>query len=133
MSEGPSRVANALRHALADRSDVELAILFGSRARGDAREDSDVDVAMRGLGIDVASLAARLSTAVGHEVDIVSLDEAGIPLLQRLIAEGITVHENEPGVAASWRTATLLALEIDGPWYRRMAEAYLARVAQTGI
>ena len=133
MSEGQTGVADALRRALAAHHEVDLAIFFGSRARGDGRADSDVDVAVRGGEIDAAALAAELSSVVGHEVDVVPLGDAGIPLLQRLIAEGITVHEREPGVAAAWRTATLLALEIDGPWYRRMADAFLARVAETGI
>ena len=35
----------SLRRALLGRTDVRVAYLFGSRARGDAREDSDADVA----------------------------------------------------------------------------------------
>jgi predicted nucleotidyltransferase len=122
----------ALRAALAGRQDVRLALLFGSRARGEHRPDSDVDIAVI-ADVDPTALAAELSTALGLEVEIVPLVDPGVPLLERLIDEAHVVHEGQPGAAASWRTATLLALETDGPWYRRMRDAFLARVAQSGV
>ena len=46
-----------LREALRGRQDVHLAILFGSRARGRARPDSDVDLAVQGEDLDLLALA----------------------------------------------------------------------------
>ena len=50
---------------------LERMVLFGSRARGDAREDSDYDVAvfLRGMGDRFAemNLLADLGTAILHE------------------------------------------------------------------
>lgn len=40
---------------LRGRSEVRLALLFGSRARGRARPDSDVDVAVEGEGKHAAA------------------------------------------------------------------------------
>ena len=133
MGSRPTHLVEQLRAALAGRSDIEIAMLFGSRARGDEHEGSDVDLAVRGRDLDTAALAGALSEILGLEVDVVSLADPGIPLLQRLIDEAIVVHEGVAGAGASWRTATLLALEIDGPWYRRMRDAFLARVADRGV
>ena len=91
---------------------VEKAVLFGSRASGRARPDSDVDV-----GIEPADpllppsaeldLAARLSSASGAEVDLVRLDQDA-PLLGRKIARvGVCLLEATPGLFAAWRADAL--------------------------
>jgi predicted nucleotidyltransferase len=126
-------LVDAIRACLAGRKDVRLALLFGSRARGVHRPDSDVDIAVVAPGLDPAELAAELSSALGFEVDVVPLVDPGVPLLERLIDEAHVVHEGERGAAASWRTAALLTLETDRPWYRRMRDAFLARVARSGV
>lgn len=133
MDPATAELIEGIRAALAGRSDVRLALLFGSRARGDHRPDSDVDIAVIAPGLDPTELSAELSTALGLEVDVVPLVDPPIPLQERLVQEAQVVHEGQPGAGASWRTATLLALEIDGPWYRRMRDAFLARVAKTGV
>lgn len=49
--------------------------LFGSSTRGPLREDSDIDLAVRGLPAEVHFRAvAEVSRIVGRTVDIVSLD-----------------------------------------------------------
>jgi predicted nucleotidyltransferase len=122
-------VAGALRRALAARGDVRLGILFGSVARGRAREDSDVDVAVDAPGTDLLELAAELSVAVGREVHVVLLDQATYPLLCALVRDGVVVAEHPGGAAAEWRTRAILELETDRPWFERMRDAYLARLA----
>jgi predicted nucleotidyltransferase len=118
-----------IRQFLRGRTDVRLAIVFGSRARGTARPASDVDVAVSAPGIDVLALAADLSRVTGHEVDVVSLEDVSVPLLARLVQEGVGVHEARSGAVASWRARALADLETDRPWFARMREAWLARVA----
>lgn len=50
--------------------------VFGSRARGTARLDSDVDLAVRGLaGSDYIRLLVELEAAAECEVDLILLDE----------------------------------------------------------
>ena len=126
-------VIDALRSALARESGVRFAILFGSHARGRADSRSDVDVAVRAPGVDRLSLAARIGAALGVEVDVVDIDEADVPLLAEIVREGIVVHEGAAGEQASWRAAALAALEIDGPWYARMRDGWLRRVARSGV
>ena len=118
-----------LRDALRGRDDVQLVLLFGSEARGSAGPASDVDVAVLAPGVDLLGLAAKIREAVDREVDVVSLEDATIPLLMELVRDAIVVHEGVPGAHATWRFHALLSLETDGPWYRRMRDAFLARLA----
>lgn len=111
------------------REDVHLALLFGSFARGQARDDSDLDVAVLGPGVDVLAIAAALRDATQREVDVVALEHATIPLLQALVDDAIVLHEGVPGAAAHWRFHAVLTLETDGPAYRRMSDAFIARLA----
>lgn len=96
---------------------VELAYLFGSRARGDARPGSDVDVAvLLDAGrerLDPAvmlerhlHLAAQLHDAGAGEVDLVLLDDAPLPLRGRVAREGRPLYVRDQGVRAHWESRT---------------------------
>ena len=124
-----SGVLHSIRRALAGRPDVRLALVFGSIARGTARDDSDVDLAIDAPGVDRLALARDLSLAVGREVDVVDLASAGYPLLAAIVRDGVVVAAHAAGAEARWRTRALLALETDRPWFERMRDAYLARLA----
>lgn len=122
-----------LRATLAAMPGVSLALLFGSRARGTARDSSDVDVAISAAGLDLADLAATLSDACGKMVDVVSLDDPGFPLLEELVRDAELIHEGWPGRYAEWRSRALLTLDLDRVWYERMRDAWISRVARQGI
>jgi len=81
-----------LRHQAPAWPELKLAVLFGSRARGEAKSGSDADL---GLLLDPYSselrfrVEAELGRAAGGPVDIVLLDDAP-PLLRFEIArEGV--------------------------------------------
>jgi predicted nucleotidyltransferase len=112
---------------------VRLVLLFGSEARGRATEASDVDVAVFAPGEDLLVLASGLSEASGREVDVVSLEDPGIPLLEELLRDAELLYEREPGAYATWRSRALTLLDIDGPAHARMRDAWLARVARAGV
>jgi hypothetical protein len=106
---GPDpKLVEVLRAALTRGPALQLAVLFGSRARGDAREDSDFDLGI--VPVDPAlslhdelALAAVLSEAVRGEVDVVRLD-ADNPLLGREVAHtGVCVFEPRPGAFSAYR------------------------------
>jgi predicted nucleotidyltransferase len=128
-----SSLVEALQSALRGRADVMVALLFGSLARGAGRPDSDIDIAIVAPGIDWLSLRAELTDKLGREVDIAPLDTAGIPLLENVLRDGIVVHEAYPGAAAIFRSRALATLETDRPWFARMRDAWLQRVAEKGI
>jgi predicted nucleotidyltransferase len=129
--------ANALiqpfQQVLRARGDVALALLFGSRARGDASETSDVDVALLAPSADLFEIGAQLSQASGLEVDVISLADPGVPLLDELLRDAVVLYEARPGVYPTWRARVLADLELDRPWYERMRDAWLERVAERGV
>jgi predicted nucleotidyltransferase len=67
-----------LREVLRTEHNVRFAILFGSTARGDDTEDSDVDVIadLRDSSLDpVLDLSLKLEDAVDRSVDVVRLED----------------------------------------------------------
>jgi len=89
---------SALREALRTEPTVALAVLFGSRARGDERAASDVDllVALRDSS-GARELASRLSARTGLRIHLASLDEAeSAPLLlAAIVREGRVLVDRE--------------------------------------
>ena len=86
--------------ALSAREEVLDAYVFGSRARGHARPDSDVDVAVYvdearardGVWGYRAELATALMAALGaDDVDVVVLNRAPILLYHRVLRDGVRV------------------------------------------
>lgn len=124
----------AVRDVLNGNARVNVAIVFGSVARGAERPDSDVDVAvLAAADVDLATLSASISARVGREVDVVSLHDVSIPLIDAVLRDGLVVHEGKPHAGAAWWSHALMDREVDGPWYARMRDAWLARVAREGL
>ncbi|MGB5816065.1 MAG: nucleotidyltransferase domain-containing protein [Thermoanaerobaculia bacterium] len=120
-----------LREGLQNREDVRFAVLFGSISRGSGGSDSDLDVAVEVRGADPLQLAAELSLALDRDVDIVDLSQAGYPLLQAILRDGVLVYEGVPGSYAQWRARAIAETETDRPWFERMRDAFLKRQAGT--
>ena len=86
-----------LREVAASASGLELLVLHGSRARGDATASSDWDFGALG-GFDPARLAARLGEAVGSDrVDVADLARAGALLRYRAARDGVVIFELRAG------------------------------------
>ena len=87
------RVIREIRE-LAEKYGVKKVILFGSRARGDYRERSDIDLAFTGGDGPRFSLDADEETYTLLMFDIVNLDRPVQPeLLESIRREGITLYE----------------------------------------
>jgi uncharacterized protein len=73
---------------------LRLLVLFGSRARGDHRGDSDWDFGYLGsIALDADSLLATLVTSVGSDrIDLVDLARAGGQLRFRAARDGMPLH-----------------------------------------
>jgi predicted nucleotidyltransferase len=70
---------SALRIALRTERDVRLAVLFGSTARGEDHETSDVDLLIAHRTEDpraLATLRLRLRRTLGRPVDVIGLEQA---------------------------------------------------------
>ena len=69
-------------------------ILFGSRARGDFKERSDIDLAASGGNISAFSLAVDEETDTLLKYDVVDLDRPVDPaLLDNIRKDGIMLYE----------------------------------------
>ena len=82
----------AIHAILSARSDVRLAILFGSLATGAGRPDSDLDLAVdigRRLTADEKmALISDLAISTGRSVDLVDITAVGEPLLGQILRHG---------------------------------------------
>lgn len=82
-----------IRSVLRPHTELELAMLFGSLARGTPRRDSDLDLAVsagRPLSAETrVHLIEALASATGRPVDLVDLSRAGEPLLGQIMTTGV--------------------------------------------
>ena len=82
-----------LRSVLEQEPRVRFALLFGSFATGRAHRESDVDVAVSLSEdlqpLELGAIARRLEVAAGRPVQVVLVDEVGIPVAYRAFRDGV--------------------------------------------
>ena len=92
-------IKKTLRAFFNIESDIKLAFLIGSFAKGTARKDSDVDVAIlfeRHPGVtDVSGLKEKLLLLLKKDVDLVVLDAAGPVMKMQVLKSGILLHSTK--------------------------------------
>lgn len=117
------RLTTAARRLLADQP-VQFAYLFGSQARGDARSDSDIDVAVRfGDEVDPADrfalateLAGRLAVdaGVGPINGVVVLNDAPLRLAGRILQDRVVLYSADEAARVAYEVRTrALALDFE--------------------
>ena len=78
----------------AKRYDVKKVVLFGSRARGDFKRTSDIDLAVYGGNVDRFALDVNEETSTLLQFDIVDADRKMQPELRESIEkEGVVLYE----------------------------------------
>lgn len=97
---GHWEVLNGLRRIFRTEKSVPLAVLFGSMATGEDRDDSDVDLLIKYRNADldgVARLRRRLREALQRPVHLVLLEDAeqSPSLLADALQEGRVVLDRE--------------------------------------
>lgn len=84
-----TELIQTIHGVLARYPQIELAFLFGSLAKGKARPDSDIDLAVQAdKPLDVTTKMAiigDLAAAFGRPVDLVDLRRVGEPLLGQIL------------------------------------------------
>ncbi|MDX2018689.1 MAG: nucleotidyltransferase domain-containing protein [Deltaproteobacteria bacterium] len=107
---------------------VDVLVLFGSRARGQARPDSDWDFGfLTQQDIDLAGLTNALARLTGAEqVDLVDLNRANGLLRYLVAAEGVLVYERRTGAFMDFREAAVQFWCDAGPVLARAYEDVLA-------
>ncbi len=93
------------------RFGLQALYLFGSRATGRARADSDVDLAAlvehAPEPLDRLQLRQQLEEEVGEPVDLVILNDASPILAWQVLRHGQLIHEGCPGVRANFEMTTI--------------------------
>ena len=93
--------------AIADEFSLELIVLFGSRATGVARADSDTDIAVRGARVlspdEFLSVARRLDSLY-QNVDLVDLRRASPLLLGAIGADAKVLFQRHSHLFEEFRT-----------------------------
>ena len=119
--------------ALEEFPEVELAVIFGSTARGEATRGSDVDVGvqLKDKSLQVLSrMEVLLARAVGREVDVVPMDESP-PLLRFEIArDGKLLVERKPHAWADFRARAMVDWWDWAPLARRIHSAAASRLKE---
>ena len=91
------RIKKQILELVSVRPEVRKVLVFGSRARGDADERSDIDLAVEAPNatqrqwLDLSFELKELDTLL--RVDVVRLEEATSTLKARILAEGEILYE----------------------------------------
>jgi predicted nucleotidyltransferase len=131
MNQAMNTLEALLIKAMEECPEVELAVTFGSTARGQATRGSDVDIGvqLKNKSLEVLSrMEVLLGRAVGREVDVVSLDESP-PLLRFEIArDGKLLVERRPHAWADFRARAMVDWWDWAPLARRIHSAAASRL-----
>lgn len=77
------------------RHDVAHASIFGSFARGDAEENSDLDIIVKFKGekslLDLVGLKLELEDALGRSVDVLTYNALHPAIRDRILSEQVMV------------------------------------------
>jgi predicted nucleotidyltransferase len=104
-SHNPDPAGARLAEVLAEMPEVRLAFLFGSRASGRSRRESDFDIAVlvdeKTAGDDRGQTIRHLASRLGREVssaliDLVILNAAPALLRHRVLRDGILLFQRTP-------------------------------------
>ena len=110
-----SSIARAVVRCLSRRREIQAAYIFGSVARGRARPDSDIDVAVlvspQARGVDPLAyrlgLMAELGSALRRpDVEVVVLNDAPPLLAHRVLSQGRLVYERSASTRIRFQVQT---------------------------
>lgn len=127
---------SAVAEKLAREDDIEVAVLFGSAARGRLARESDVDIyiklrrGVRWSAHRAQRLASDLSLVAKREVDLVIEDrhETSVLLRMEVARHGSPLFERSPGDWVELRAAAFVAYADLEPWMRRCAAGVRRRI-----
>jgi hypothetical protein len=131
-------LVEALRGALTPVPAVAAAWLFGSRARGTARVDSDLDIAVlfrptldirqrHNATLDLLdALAAKLGS-LGERADVLDLADAGAAVAFAAIRDGVCVVDRGDGVVVQTIARVARRYDDDAPRRALFASAVAER------
>ncbi len=107
---------NDLKQYLLQDDNTCFALIFGSHARGQARRDSDLDLALGfrdpPQGLALLDMINTLSNVAQKEVDLVVLNRASAFLRHQIVKEGIRFLIKDPVGYRQFREKTMIDYDI---------------------
>ena len=77
---------NEILNILNSNKRIKSALLFGSRAKGTEKPGSDIDIALKGTGLDISDIIELKvlidSTSIPNMVDLLIYDNISEPMLK---------------------------------------------------
>lgn len=97
----PDHTLILIRQILADYSEIEQAILYGSRAKGGHKKGSDIDLTLIGENLDhrlLSEIARRLEeSTIPYQVDLSLFEQIDSPnLLEHIKRVGVVFYQRNP-------------------------------------
>jgi predicted nucleotidyltransferase len=123
-----------LRSVLQSGPKLQLAVLFGSAARGTDRPDSDLDIGILPADPELAlfdelALQARLAAVAGREIDLVRLDRTRPMLRFRAAREGLVLLAETPVEWTRFRARAGIEHADIAPHVQSAGELFRSRLA----
>ena len=82
---------------------IQDAYLYGSYARGDAKDNSDIDLLLDRTGLQkgwaIGGLYADLADALGKELDMVTTTGVDRDFLRRIQQDAVSLYQRSPDQA----------------------------------
>jgi len=130
-----SEFARRFRQVVARFRFVKAATVYGSVARGTAREDSDLDVGVVGskalTGKQHIALLGALGGAFGRPVDLIDLRTVRGPVLREALTTGVVIYRPDPAALGDVIRDMLIYEADEAPIFNRAANRALERCLQT--
>lgn len=124
-------VKEQLTQYFSRREDVAVSYLFGSLAKGNARQTSDIDVAVlfkeaESKKVDrffwTLDIAAQLESLTGHKVDVVDLSGAPLSFIHQVLKTGEILVESCPARRVEFEVRARREYFDMLPYYQRYVE-----------
>jgi len=91
---------------------IEVAILYGSFAKGLEKPTSDIDLGIAGSRPlspeEMVQVQTRLSNAIGREIDLIDLQVATGTVFKEALSEGVCLIKKDPHLLAGLLKKMLL-------------------------
>ena len=130
ISRADPDVVAELRARLAGETDVVVAYLFGSRARGTARPDSDFDVAVLFSENPDYRRQFELAADLGPNIDLVVLNDAPVSLAYRVLRDGIVLVNRDEYTRIDHQVRTIDRYLDMAPMRRTLAAGLRHRIEE---
>jgi uncharacterized protein len=93
-----------LTNLFAQESSIQLALVFGSAARGALKPESDIDVAVlahqRLSQVEKRALIEQIALSTGRAVDLIDMADVGQPLLGQIMTNAKRVKGTDSQFAS---------------------------------